>query len=234
MIQNNFFTQTRLTLQTRSLTLQMARILSTVMISFIVIMLVLSLVLMLNQQFNVRVSNLTTDPNALNGSRFYIGLVSVLGVMSWSATVGICWLGTAVLRHRPATHEQTRFLRLSGLITLLLALDDAFMLHEVVFPNYFGIPENVVYLGYAFLLIAYLRLAWFQILASDYLLFMAAFLLLGTSVALDVVLPYSNRMAFLEDVLKFSGIIFWLAYFYHATRSLLAVPQSGAAGSRAA
>jgi hypothetical protein len=48
-----------------------------------------------------------------------------------------------------------------------------------------------------------------------------AFLFLSSSVLVDVIFPPYSVQFFIEDSLKFFGIVFWLGYFFHATSTVL-------------
>jgi hypothetical protein len=156
---------------------------------------------------------LTRDPLAVTGSAFYIGLLSNLGVMLWSATTAICFFRSFLLGYNHYFRPTTIFLFMSGMLCLILSLDDAFMLHEEVFPDYFGLSEKSVLGGYLIIFAGYLVYFFRQIARTEYLLFILALIFLGLSAILDQILPMSNLQTFIEDSLKFAGIVYWLTYF---------------------
>jgi hypothetical protein len=181
-------------------------------------------------------SKLTRDMATVAGVKFYIGLLSNLGLMLWAATATICWFGELVLhRTRPVSSSAASelvkvnlgvlndspamgaFLRASGLVSFVLLFDDTFLLHEVFFPKYLHIPELVVFAGYLLLFGAYLLNFRRTILGSNYLLLLVAVGCLGFSMVIDEVLPLNNFITFIEDSLKFVGIVFWLVYFAETT-----------------
>lgn len=167
------------------------------------------------------VSFLTRDPATIVHVQPYIGILSTLGIMLWAAATALCLGGAALLPHDSRRHRTDRFLLFSGLFTLFLMLDDAFLFHEELFPRILHIPEIATYLGYVAITVAYL--AWFAdlILLTDYLLLLLAFLFLGVSTAMDQLLPFSDFGTFVEDSFKFAGIILWLAYFSHTAAGMI-------------
>jgi len=158
-------------------------------------------------------SDLTRDPLAVTNSKFHIGILSTLGIMLWSAATAICFLGIFLLKNGKHYHQSTDFLLLSGILSLILTFDDAFMIHETVMPNYFSIAETWIFLGYFIVVVGYLVYFFRQILTTDYLLLVLSLFFFGLSVIMDKIFPPSNFQIFIEDSFKFFGIVFWLAYF---------------------
>ncbi len=186
-----------------------------VLVSFAFTSLVLIGVYALGLITGTPIPQLTGDPAGLNETKAYIGILSNLGVMLWSATVAICFFGATQLsrddRRRP-------FLFSSGLLSLLLMLDDALLLHERAFAVL--LPEVGTYMGYAAVFVCYLLYFLRQILATDYLLLVLALLFAILSGIMDL-FTLNDLGIFVENGFKFSGIVFWLAYFCSAaTRSL--------------
>lgn len=180
----------------------------------------LLLVLYSFSQFDhIPLSTLTRDPADITGMPFYMGILSTLGVMLWSATTGICGVGWLLLE---PSHQQRRFLGASALLSLLLALDDAVLLHERVFPKHLHIPENLVLAGYLGLGMAYLFYFLPRMLSTDYGLFIFAVGFMALSIVFDVIMPFHELATFTEDSLKFIGIVFWLSYFGRTVQTILA------------
>jgi hypothetical protein len=111
-------------------------------------------------------------------SEFYLGLFSNLGVVVWTATAAICLFAGSELSD--ATNRRARhFLLYAGLFTLLLMLDDLFMLHE----NY---GDRLLYVLYAIGLLYYVIRFFGLILGLDVVLFALAVPLFGSAVLLDL------------------------------------------------
>lgn len=117
-----------------------------------------------------RISELTADTTATAGLPFYIDMLSDVGIMMWSAAAAVFLLAALLLYRVPGKQSVAAFLLSSGLLTLLLALDDAFLLHEEVFPLYLNIPELAVYAGYGFIVTMFALVFARQILSTNYLL----------------------------------------------------------------
>lgn len=151
--------------------------------------------------------------------------------MIWSGAAAICLFSYGLLRSRSVQDQTSRFLLAGGIVTLILALDDLFMLHEVVFPDNLGVPEEIVYGTYA-ALILWLVVAFRKIiLRTSFLLLILALAGFGLSVGSDAIAPYVAipGMYLLEDGGKLFGIVSWSAYFtLVGARHIAAVFSSGA------
>lgn len=156
--------------------------------------------------------NLTRDTAQVAMVPVYTGVLSNLGVLAWTVGAWAALLAAAALTGRSA---ERRFLFASGLVTVVLLLDDFFMLHEIVFPRYVGIPEYVVYGLYAMML-AWLLIAHRRVILerTPYLLLAVATAALGLMLLADVLESVSPLPGhyLVEDGLKFFGIVNWSAY----------------------
>ena len=193
------------------------------------------------------------DPIMVAGgeqSEFYLGLFSNLGVVLWTAAAAICLFAASELSGVP-NKEGRRFLLYAGLFTLLLMLDDLFMLHE----NY---ADDVVYILYGMGLLYYVIRFFRLILRLDVVLFALTIPLFGNAVLLDLapwrLLPgqgievpqaiassplerdelrhFGRELRYLlEDGCKFVGICCWTAFHIRAAKLLR---QGDALGARMA
>ncbi len=168
-------------------------------------------------------TDFTRDLAAIAGVPSWLGLLSQAGNILWWASASIAALGAIQLadsRRIDARH----FLRLFAVLTLLLAADDTFMVHERLAPRFLGVHELVPVAFYgamlAHMLVRY-RSLWQQ--AGRTLLTMAitGFAL---SVAIDrlpdTLLPLQGLV---EDGSKLVGISCWLGFsvqlvLYHTAR----------------
>ena len=111
--------------------------------------------------------DLTRNPTAIAGALPYTGFLSQIGNCFWSATAAICLFGAKVVSRHPDSLKIKRFLFVSGLLTLLLGLDDIFLLHEEFFP-WLGVPEVLVFASYAagvlFYLVRFYSTIWLSTL----------------------------------------------------------------------
>lgn len=163
----------------------------------------------------IAIAEFTRDPLGFTGIPVYTGSISNLGVMIWSGAVAICFFSWSILRSVAVADQTTKLLLAGGIVTLVLALDDLFMLHEVVFPDNLGVPEEIVYASYAALILWLLIAFRKTILQSSFLLLVLAILGFGISIASDAVAPYVAipAMYLFEDGGKLFGIVSWASYF---------------------
>lgn len=173
----------------------------------------LGMVLFLHFWKEVPINRLTQDPTIIGGLSVYAGFLSQVGIFFWSASATMCFSSVILLSGREKQHELKRFLLVSGLLTLLLGLDDAFLLHESVLP-YFGIPQIFVLGSYVVFVMLYLFRFYPVILQTEYRLMAFALSFFGISVMLDVLNPPGINPFFFEDGAKLIGLVSWLAYFF--------------------
>jgi hypothetical protein len=157
---------------------------------------------------------LAKDPADTKHFSPYIGMLSNWGVILWTATAVICLFSAVLLKQQKAPDATRRFLVVSGIFSLFLGIDDLYMLHDRLLPRMFHLPEIFFYLLYFFAFAAYLAYFTRQILKYDYLLFMAAFLFFVISRQFFIKIPYFGQFNTTGDMLKYFGIVFWLAFFY--------------------
>ena len=156
----------------------------------------------------------------------YYGAVSNLGVMIWTAGAAVCIFAALLLAAIGRRGGETVFLVAAGLFTGWLALDDLFMIHEDLLPL-LGVPQPATYLGYGCAAATYLYLSWRYILALRPLLMALAMGLLGTSVAIDVLVHTEGPVhVFFEDGAKFLGILAWTGFHVTAALDLAAAALS--------
>ncbi|MEX0707142.1 MAG: hypothetical protein WD078_04210 [Woeseia sp.] len=159
------------------------------------------------------VSEFTRDLAAVAGVPPWLGLLSQVGNILWWASASIAALGAMQLadsRRIDARH----FLWLFAGLTLLLAADDTFMVHERLAPRFLGLHELVLVSLYgallAYMLIRYRTTVWQQTGRALLGLALAGFVL---SVAIDTLpedlLPLHHLF---EDGSKLVGISCWLGF----------------------
>lgn len=166
----------------------------------------------------------------------YYGFVSNLGIMLWSATAAVCLLAAAVFAMQRRQPSLIWFAGSAGMLTGWLALDDAFMVHELVLPS-LGVPQNAVLASYVALGAFYALASWRIILKADFLILAVGAAAMAVSIAVDTVFhSLLPAMVSLEDSAKFFGIFCWTAFHLSTMAALLASPQvilpRGALGNR--
>lgn len=186
---------------------------SIIYLSLLVATISLAIVLFLHIGKGLSYSILTRDPIQIFNGYAFEGFLSSIGIIFWSATVGVCFI-SALLTHGEKEKE-FKFYILGLAFSSLLLLDDCFMFHDIILPDYFHISEFLIYALYAVL--AVLFIIYFKnivFLTPYYFLFLAV-TFLGLSIAIDVVVNYVDltNHYFYEDAAKFIGIVNWWIYF---------------------
>ena len=154
---------------------------------------------------------LTSDVSSIGEMEVYAGMQSQIGLLLWAASTAVCFLAA----HIVTCSKFSRFFAFSGVLSLVLGLDDMFLLHENVFPN-LGVSEKIVYVVYIGMILAYIIRFHKLILSTECILLCFAFFCFGMSMTIDSFLQnigngYISRFG--EDAFKFVGIVSWLFYF---------------------
>lgn len=180
-----------------------------------------SIVVVIHLFKGIPVGNLTRDFATVAGFPPYICFFSQLGILFWSASASACLLGATIVAKRPDSFKSRNFLFVSGFLTIVLGFDDLFLVHEYVFPKYFGISEKVVFSFYLVFLLFYLVKYFLLIVKTDYILLMMALAFFSLSMIMDLLaVPGLLDSYLLEDGSKMVGIISWLFYFFRTSRAL--------------
>lgn len=144
-----------------------------------------------------------------------VGLLSNLGYLLWTASASLCLFVVLAGLVSGGRRRLRELLLCGGVFSLLLCLDDMFLLHD----KYIG--ADFLYVTYA--IFALLILSRFRdlVLSLGGPTFLAAVALLGGSIILDkiqFVLPWSYaQVQLLEEGLKFIGIVCWLRFWWQAS-----------------
>jgi len=164
------------------------------------------------------------DPLQTLEGKFYVGTVSQLGIVMWSATVAALFLSLRLSLLMKKPRQESLFLLFSGLLSLMMLIDDLFMFHDVIMPTYFLISEKFFYGFYALAVVGLFLYFRKIVLKTDYILFVLAVVSLGGSVLSDIVTDLGVKLPdpfFIEDGFKFIGITGWVAYFTRSAFSLI-------------
>ena len=146
----------------------------------------------------------------------YFGFVSTLGVMLWTMSAAISlFAALMIFISRQGTSKDmslVKFALTAGILSGWLALDDAFLLHERVFPA-LGVPQNAVMAIYVLLTLTYVFASWRTIFRFDFWILMFGGFAFAASLFIDIyfssLLPY---LVYLEDSAKFIGIFCWTSF----------------------
>ncbi len=164
---------------------------------------------------HIALSSLTRDMAAVAQVHPLTGVVSNVAVLLWCAAAVICLFSRSLLRQQ-GLHAESRFLLWAGLMTIVLLVDDLFMIHEYIAPVHFHVNEKVVLAAHACGAGAYLLSHRHMILAANYQLLAAAMVLFTASMLVDIA-DGRGWWNLAEDGFKVLGIASWLGY--HAGRA---------------
>lgn len=176
---------------------------------------------------------LMRDPAATRDLPLHTGLISNVGVLVWFAGAVICLFTAHVLRRTAL--PLSAYLFASGVLTLVLALDDFLMIHEFL-SWALAIPEYTIVGTYAVLtscwLIAFKRI----ISQTDHLLLLLALTFFALSLVPDTAavraLGEERLMRLLEDGGKLLGIVTWTSYFAVTSTRAIHAASADAPASR--
>lgn len=165
---------------------------------------------------------LVDDPSAQFGFPVYAGAFTHAGVALLVGTGAIALFAAGL-----ADRSRQRILTLVGLLSLLLAIDDLFLLHERVLREALGVSELVIFAVYGAIATYIAILIGRDLLGWRYvgLMLSVAFLCLMTAAdKLEKVIGTPAWLLLLEEAAKLCGFALWAAFW--------ALYAHGAAGNR--
>ena len=190
------------------------------------ILILLGITKLLSDAKSIPLRQLMLDPTEFTHVPFYTGILANLGILLWAAAASIC-LFIAIFLPQLVGKTWKDFFLTSGLVTLLLLLDDLLRIHDEIFPVYLGIKGDVFGIGYVLLILLYLLRYRTLIFQYPYTFLVMALGLFAVSVAIDIAPPFLKKLfpvadvLFLEDSPKLLGIANWLAYFAYLGAAVL-------------
>ena len=169
---------------------------------------VISILILRTSGFSV--TEILRDPAQQSGESSFIGFISNTGIWLWVASAAICLFYAIAVTAMPGPVRHRELLALLGAFSLLLAIDDFFMIHD----RY--INQRIIFLAYAILAASLLLRHHASILRVDGFAFLCAVGMLAASIFTDLaqaVIPVEySRVQLIEEGLKFCGAAAWL-YF---------------------
>ncbi len=139
----------------------------------------------------------------------FLGFLSSIGTWLWVSAAAIAFFGFFTVSS-PKETKHKELLLLLGIFSLLLAIDDFFMIHD----RY--IDQNICYGTYAFLAIALLVRHYKIIIEINGFGFLLAGTLLAASIFTDLIqddLPFDySNIQIVEEGFKFTGGATWLFF----------------------
>lgn len=151
----------------------------------------------------------------------YGGWFGSFGVMGWTLSAAISALGAEVMRrgHQP---QEARFLLASTLLSAGLLLDDLFMVHSTLAPQYLGVPKPVALLGIVLVALIWALVFRRRLLTDpDLPILVWAAGWYGLALAIDGFGELIGWGGVREETAKLIGVATWLIFFWRTTlRSL--------------
>ncbi len=139
-----------------------------------------------------------------------VGMISNLGVLLWSGASAITFftLHSNIIKD----NSYRKILNIGCFFSVLLCLDDLFLLHDMQQLN-----QDILYTIYIFLAL-YLLINFKKLIVKiDPILFLSTIFLLGMSIISDVFqdfLPINyNTVQIFEEGFKFTGISCWVFFW---------------------
>lgn len=175
--------------------------------------------LLLARAVELEFIDLTRDVFSTASIPVYTGLVSNVGAFLWVAGLTICLFARGI-----APAGERGFLLASAGITAVMLVDDFYMVHEWIGPNFLGIPEEGFYLAYALMGGGYVVAYRDRILrGSGGTLLLATGLAFAVSLGIDLLErpPVAAWQTFAEEGTKLLGIGCWVSYL--ATMAAMSV-----------
>jgi hypothetical protein len=145
----------------------------------------------------------TREPQFLGDLPWYAGFLSTLGVLVWVGGVGA--VGTMAFTPQLRSHRWAY--GLPALLALAMAVDDIYLLHDVVYP----VSETLVQLSYFVGIMALLAVFRHRLPSAAVVGSLGAVGFWASSALMDRSFNESslNLDQLTEDTLKFAGIVVW-------------------------
>jgi hypothetical protein len=149
------------------------------------------------------------DPAQQSGQSSFLGFLSNIGIWLWISSTAICFFA---LLNDNSKFRDKELIFLVGTLSLILAVDDFFMIHD----RY--LDQGICYLAYAIVTGALMVRHFNKIIGIDGFSFILAGSLLALSIITDLIqkhipLPYSVVQVF-EEAFKFVGAAVWLYFSF--------------------
>lgn len=176
------------------------------------------------QWMDIPYQTLLQPPMTLFQLPFYTGFFFQIGVFFWSASITVCFFVSKILSSRAGRARMSRFLFVSGSLTLIFCLDDVFQVHEQL-AALLGVFKFFILPGYGAFLILYLIAYYSLISRTSYELLGIALLFFGFSLAIDLTqVEYFDAILF-GGLSKMIGLISWMVYFFLLGKKVLLSPS---------
>lgn len=184
--------------------------------------------------FEIPIRQLVADPAQYFQGPFYTGFLSNLTVLTWAVGAYCAFFTRWTIGQIKSVPEWRRFFGLAGLLSIILMLDDLYMFHEEIFPNYLFFPEvsgirpneKFVIFGYGLFTLWFLYTSRKTIIKTPWPQLLVAGCFLAFSVLADRgigkhLIPSSSGRVYAEDSAKFLGVLGWSVYLVTTGKAVI-------------
>jgi hypothetical protein len=187
-------------------------------VSLIVSLISLVVVLLASREAGLNLADLTDDPSLSNSRAWFAGGLSTFGLILMAMASGVAFFSVSLRKYLAEGQRRRSASFWVGVCSLVLLIDDAFMLHDSFFPMVLNTPEIIPQLligGSVFLTLLLFRKA----IGESFLFAIPAVSCWSLSVLIDFSLDDSGLIVLLlEDGFKILGICFWLQFCWDMAR----------------
>ncbi|NBD14630.1 MAG: hypothetical protein GVY04_00370 [Cyanobacteria bacterium] len=164
--------------------------------------------------YNIPPALFLRDVAAISGRSPFLGLGSNLGAFALLVTSTVTLFSALLLKDIGRSYKLLLWL---GLFSLLLFMDDFFMLHEKKF--FIGIQEDYVFVLYSIFFALISMVMFRSSIDFDFRTLLASVIFFALSISIDIVQSFwdSPWRIFLEDGFKFVGIVSWSIFLIQAS-----------------
>ena len=191
-----------------------------IIVTFVPSVCVLFAIFLVGLVFNTEISYMTRDTSAIANIHPLAGVLSNLGILLWCCTAAISFFSAIIIR-KFQPHHIFWFFIYSSCLSAYMLLDDLFLFHETLGPEYLGLDEKYIILALGISVFTYLILFRKVILQTNFWLLFLAVVFFIISVLFDKIsllqqIP-DNFQHLLEDGNKWLGIASWCSYYTHTS-----------------
>jgi hypothetical protein len=194
----------------------------------LVLLALTGLVLVVARRNDMPVVSLTQDPMLTTGLRWQTGFLYKGALLIWGVIAGTCFLGAASWRRAGGMGPLPAFLLTSGVLALVLAVDDTFQLRGEIY-DHIGLPEIGVFAIYAVVLCVIAVAFWRTLVRTEFIVLAAAVVLF----VLWLTLRQAGIGHAVGDFVRLAGQLVLLLYLFRtAAYGLTLTRESGAPSAR--
>jgi hypothetical protein len=184
------------------------------------VMIVVTTVVGLAYALGVPPKSLLDDPAKTLGGSPFVGALSVLGVLAW-VVAAVAALGALKVTSGGRAADR-RLLRTVGVASVVLWVDDQFMLHDGLLRNDLGVSELWITFPYIVAALWIAATTWRSVIDHpEGVLLILAVAFLGASLLIDIGAPAVPGVNAVEDLAKLTGLCFWGLFSVRAAVRLI-------------